>query len=255
MSLDYQIVVPSRKRVHNMLRIRSLLPTALIVVDEAERAEYRALVPAERMLCHPGLRGVPRIRNFMAAQVKSKILVEIDDDLERVLVTTGSLRRITDPTDILAIIENAARCCQDLGLTVFCWSRTANLAILSPDTRPINPVHPVANAFGIMGAARHREFNPTMTGRADLDWTLETLMRDRIVFADTRFYFDCGRIFAGRGGAVGQIDKETFERTTRAIGRKWGEYVTFKTPNYVKKKGSVSPMRIKVSRTNPTAQR
>jgi hypothetical protein len=253
-ALDYQIVVPSRKRAHNMELIRRLLPTALICVDERERWDYAPFVPDDRLLLHPPMDGLYNVINWMQAKIASKVLVEIDDDFQCVRGTTGSMRRITSPTDILAIVENAARCCTDLGLTTFCWSRTANTAMLHAELKPVRPVQPVCNAFGMMGDARHRPYAVEFLGRGDVDWTLRTLLEDRCVYADCRFYFDCGRVFGGRGGNVGLVTPATFKRTSVELVRKWGRHVSYRAPAFQKNR-SVAAISIKVSRTNPTAQR
>ena len=252
--LDYVIVVPSRRRTHNMARIRKLVPTALVCVDERERWDYADVVPDERLLVHPPFDGLYNVINWMQEKLPQKILIELDDDLQFVRGMTGSHRKITNPSDILAIIENAARCCQDLGLTTFCFSRTANPAMLHAELKPIRPVQPVTACFGIMGAARHRPYSTAFFSRTDTDWTLETLLRDRCVYADVRFYFDCGRVFGGRGGNVGLVTPAQFARSSNDMRRKWGRYLSYKQPGFQKNR-TTAAVSIRVKRSNPTAQR
>lgn len=254
MNPDIRIVVPSRQRVHNMPVLRSLLPTATICVDEREAAAYSTIVPKDKLLTHPPMSGYGRIMNWVMEVVKEPILVAIDDDFVRIQCLVGSKRRITNPVEILAVIENAARACQDLGLSTFCWTRTANTAMLHPEERPIMPIQPICNAYGLMGAARRRHYDPRFLGRADMDRTLETLLRDRAIYCDARFYFDCGKVFAGRGGTVGILTHDQYKASTKALQQKWGKWLTFKPPGFAKTR-SVSPMRIAVSRRNPTAQK
>jgi hypothetical protein len=195
------------------------------------------------------------VRNWMIEAVAAPILIQIDDDFRGVkAATSGPGRFITDPNDILAILENAAVACSDLGLTTFCFAGTANVSLTKPDHRPISPLQPVFRAFGIMGKARHRKWRTDIPGRADTDWTLRTLLEDRCVYADVRFFFDCGPVFSGRGGNVGLIDAEAFEKSTRELCRTWGRHVSFKVPNFVKKR-EVASISIRVSRTNKLAQR
>lgn len=246
--LDYTIVVPSRRRTHNMETIRKLLPTALVCVDERERWDYSMFVPDENLLVHPPMDGLYNVINWMQEKVGSKILIEIDDDFQMVRSLTGSCRKITNPRDIITILENAARCCQDLGLSSFCFSRTANTALLRPDDKPIRPVQPVCNAFGMMGPARHRPYAVEFLGRGDVDWTLRTLLEDRCVYADVRFYFDCGRVFGGRGGNVGLVTPAQFKKTSVDLVKRWGRHVSYKQPAYQKNR-SVAAISIKVSRT------
>src|ERR1700745_428094 len=103
--------------------ITGVLPTSLFCIDEREEAYYAPFVPKERLLLHPPMEGCPNVRNWMAKAVEAPILVQIDDDFRGVRMMVGSRRFITEPGDILAIVENAAVACRDLDLTTFCWSR------------------------------------------------------------------------------------------------------------------------------------
>jgi hypothetical protein len=248
------VVVPSRKRSHNMLVLCELLPSALICIDEREVDDYSPVVSADRLLLHPPLKNAPACRNWIVKNVATSIVVMIDDDFVGVQVMVGSHRFITSADEIMAIIENAARCCADLSLGVFCFAGTQNGMFLRADERPIAPVQPVFRAFGVMGSARERTWRVDIRGRADADYTLRTLLLDRCVFADTRFFFDCGKTFSGRGGNVGMITPEQFEESTRELKRTWGRSISFKAPGYVKKR-EVAVCSIKVSRANKVAQR
>ena len=81
-----------------------------------------------------------------------------------------------------------------------------------------------------------------------------TLLADRAVYADVRFYFDCARVFAGRGGNVGLVTPDVFKASTRAILDKWGTAVSFKKLPFQKNR-EVAAVKIAVSRTNKTAQK
>ena len=252
-SIDYTLVVPNRKRAHNMEALRRLLPTATLCVDEREAAEYSAVVPEELLLLHPPLDGLPHVTNWLLDHLPTPIIIRLDDDFRGVVVTASG-RRLTDPDEILAILENAARCCADLRLGAFCFSRTPNTSVIRPAERPIVPVQAVCSAFGVMNAARHRKLDPEVHGRADVDYTLQTLLEDRCVFADVRFYFDFGPIGYGTGGSSGMISKRGYENATRRLINRWGRAVGANHTGYGKSRKS-SPLKIKVSRTNPRAQR
>jgi hypothetical protein len=252
--MDYQIVVPSRKRTQNMLLIRQLLPSAIICVDEREAQDYARFVPKENLLLHPPIDFFAPVLNWILDNVSAEILVEVDDDFSGVQVMTGSRRYITDPEEILAIIENGARACQDLGLTTFCWSGTGNGTFLKPEMIPIKPVQAIHHAFGLMGAARRRHWRGDLPGRTAIDVTLTTLLLDRCIYADTRFWFDCGSVFAGRGGNVGLVDVERWKHSSRELKRTWGKSISFKPPRFGRKR-DVDAMALKVTRTNNVAQR
>lgn len=252
--LDYAIVVPSRHRTANMATIRALLPSAIICVDEREKDDYAPLVPADKLLLHPPLDGYALVVNWIMDAVKAPILIICDDDTRGVECRTGFKRYITDPEEVLAILENAAQCCQDLGLTAFAFSRTINTAMIQPDFEPVRPIAYLSNVFGVMGAARHRKMDPQFAGRNAIDITLETLLHDRCMYGEVRFYFDCGQIFSSKGGNVDLINAQVWGETTRRLVNKWGKAMTLKPPNFVKSK-AVDVMRITVSRKNKLAQK
>jgi hypothetical protein len=249
-----RIVVPSRKRARNIPRILSLLPNATITVAESEAADYREVVPEKQLLLHPELHGLAAIRNWLASTLQEDCLVEIDDDLRGVIPQIGKAKRITDPQVIAEIIENGHRIAEDLGIGVFCWSRTANNFLSDPIFLPIRFVQPVSCSFGMRGAARNRIWDETIPGRADLDFTMKTMLDDRVLLADMRFYFDHGRIFSGKGGAVGIVSREGFEAGTRILYDRWGKYIGRKRPGFMRGQGNVAPMSIRVQRHNPTAK-
>jgi hypothetical protein len=252
----YRIVVPSRKRPHNMETIRWLLPSATIVIDERERADYAPFVPAEQLVLHPPFDGLPRVINWCMEHFQEESLVFSDDDLQGVQCNVGHKRYIVDAEEILAVIENTMQCCADLRLTCFCWSRTPNTTIIRPDSRPIVPTQLAGSVWGCMGAARKRHYDEQLTAHAAVDWTLRTLLQDRCIYTDVRYYFDVGRIFSGAGGNVGVVTPESYAATTETILRRWGKHVSFQPPAFAKKgKRASSAISIRVSRTNAAAQK
>ena len=251
--LDYAICVPSRRRPLNCAQLNDLLPTSVICIDERERKDYAAFVPKERLLIHPPMDGAPKVRNWMLDNVSAPIIIMLDDDFVGVRSNVGAQRYITDSEEILAILENAVTACSDLDLTTFCFSRTQNLTVIDPVNEPIRPVQQVFGCMGLMGAARKRKFDETLKSRADLDWTLRTLLEDRCVYADVRFYFDFGTSFTGDGGNSGLVSAADFMSASRRVRERWGKHVSFKAPGYVKNR-EISPGRAVVSRSNKAAK-
>lgn len=252
--LDYQIYVPSRRRTQNMLLIRQLLPSAIICVDEREAADYAPFVPPEKLLIHPPIDFFGPVLNWMLMNTPEEIFVSIDDDFTGIQVMTGSKRYLTDQEEILAIIENSARACHDLGLTTFCWSGTGNGMFLKPDMIPLKPVQPIHHAFGLMNGARRRKWREDIPGRNAVDATLTTLLLDRCIYSDTRFWFDTGAVFAGRGGLVDLITVELWKQSSRRLKESWGKSISF-TSRQMNHRHNVESMSIVVTRANAVAQR
>jgi hypothetical protein len=212
----------------------SLMPDALICVDEREAKDYAPHVPKKQLLLHPPSSGAPAARNWIINNVKTPCLIQSDDDLSGIRSNVGSKRFITDPEEVMAIIENMVTVCSDLGLSTFCWSRTANTTVIRPEERPIVPTQQVYGCWGVMGKARKRQYDETLKSRADLDWTMRTLLEDRIVLADIRYYFDFGRSFSGSGGQSGLVTPEDFKRSTQIVAKRWGTAISFRRPGYMK---------------------
>lgn len=219
-----------------MERIQSLLPTATIVVDQAEYDRYALEVDKARLVTHPGreegIIGLPMVYNWLQANFDEDSLIEVDDDLQKVMAWAGDGARrvwnnIRDPEDILQIFENGVRIANDLDISTFCWAKSQNAAFNKPDHRPIVPTGLVANVFGVRGPARHRNYDPDMIGRASPDWTLRTLLEDRFVLMDKRVFFDCGTIFGGAGGNAGFVTSEKFRLATQRLKERWGRHVSF----------------------------
>jgi hypothetical protein len=238
--MKYQIVVPSRGRPTNARTMLALMPDAFICVDERERDDYAPHVPRKQLLLHPPTTGAPAARNWIIKHVKAPCLIQSDDDLAGIRSNIGSRRWITDPDEVMAIIENQVTVCEDLGLTTFCWSRTANTTVIRPEERPIVPTQQVYGCWGVMGKARKRLYDETLKSRADLDWTMQTLLADRIVVADVRYYFDFGRSFSGSGGQSGLVGPDDFARSTAIVAKRWGTSISFKRPGYMKQGDTVA---------------
>lgn len=234
--------------------LRSLLPTAVICIDEREKADYAPVVPADYLLTHPPTTGAPAARNWILDNVDTPVVVMCDDDLMGVKCLVGSRRMIVNADEILAIIENSLQVAEDLNVSTFCWSRSANDFLMRPEYLPMRPVQPVYGCFGMRGPARHRKYDETLKTRADLDWTMRTLLEDRIVYADVRFYFDFGTSFTGSGGNSGLVQPEEFLSASREVKRRWGKHVSYKAPGFVKKR-EIAPASIRVSRSNRSAKK
>ena len=253
----YRIVVPSRKRPFNMERIQTLFPTASICVDEREEETYLEYVDQSKLILHPAFDGYDRVMNWMFENIECDTLVEIDDDVTHAVANFPKKRRISRPDDLLQIVENSYQAIVDLDLTCFCFCRTMNFMAVDMINEPIAAVSDVCVCMGVRKAAKARRFEVAAFGaRADIDWSLRTLLEDRAVYCDRRFYFANGRTFSGRGGIVGLVSDEAFDGLTKTLKERWGSYLCTEPPGYARKRGrSVAVMSLRVNRKNPAALR
>jgi hypothetical protein len=225
----------------------------MVAVAESERGDYAEVVPPSQLLLHDDLPTLPDIRNWLSRTIQEDCLVQVDDDLKWVSPMIGKRQKCTDPLKIWEIIDNTHTVAADLDITVFCYSRSQNSFLTDPEFLPFRLAAPLSSTFGLRGAARERLWDNTMMGRADMDFLLRTLLEDRIVLCDMRLLFDHGRVFSGRGGAVGMISAEHFADVTVRLSKRWGRFIGH-GPNF-RKTSNTSPMSIKVNRMNPLARR
>jgi hypothetical protein len=177
----------------------------------------------------------------------------IDDDLRCIYPQIGRQVAVTDPELIAHVIDNAHQVSADLDIGVFCWARTRNVFVAEPEFLPFRFTAPVMCSFGLRGPARNRRFDVEMPGRADIDFALQTALEDRICLQDMRWYFEHGRIFAGRGGNAGRLTNERFRASTQRLYAKWGQFVARKKAGYIKNRAGTA-VGLKVERSNPIAK-
>lgn len=222
----YRIVIPSRKRAFLMPKVRTLLPTATITVDESEMTEYAKVVPLECLVPHPPLPSITVIRNWILDTFTEPCIVMADDDFEFVKVFGRTMRSLYRSADILQLIENQVQVATDLNIGVFGWYPSLVLSSNYFVNDPINVSKSLLGVFGIRGAARLRRFDPKAVGRADIDWFLQAMREDRIVLCDQRFHFSVGINGKTQGGALGLITEQHRKEATDYLRGKWGPFIT-----------------------------
>jgi hypothetical protein len=202
------------------------MPDATVYVAEDEMDDYAPHVPRASLIAHPKASTLVECYNWMLTQFDEPCLIKADDDLVSVdIMRHDRLRANRDPEVIKRIIENAVESCEDLNLGVFCWSRNQNYVTSRTHEHPFRLMLPVMGTFGVMGKARYRKWDIAMHGRADFDFTLQTLLEDRIVLCDSRYYFNHGRVFTGEGGLRGKVTGDHFKIATELLVKKWGDCV------------------------------
>lgn len=251
---EIEIVCLSRGRAENMKQLFKLLPGALVTVNESEVDEYAKHVDRSCILPHPEMHGAPMARNWILQNVDAEVIVMVDDDLKAVRSNVGSMRRITAPDEILQIILNAAQNCLDTGVNVFGFARTENVVFMQCETEPVKPMHPIYGLVGVIGPAKRILYDETLRSRADLDWTLQVLLKERVVYADTRFYFDFGASFTGSGGHSGTVNANDFRDSILTIKERWGRHVKVSGPSLFDHRATSSAS-LRVKRKAKNAER
>ena len=223
--IDFQVVIPSRGRSDSIHKILELVPSAKVYVDEREYDDYAEAV-GDRLVTHTPTENMSQVFNLMLKDFDDDSLIRMDDDLVcvRSLGKKGRAAKITDPNAIAQILDNGVQIATDLGLGTYCWSRIPNPIYYQPQN-PFNVLGPAFGTYVIRGPARDRELREEAWPRADVDWSMQALLEERIVLCDRRFYFDHGAVFAGRGGNVGVVSEQAYLDATAWLKDTWGRYV------------------------------
>lgn len=235
-----KVVIPSKGRA-STIKDRSLkfFPDAVVTVDEEDLDDYRSK-GIENLLPHPKLGSLAEIRNWILSTIPDDLFMP-DDDLCQVYSVVGrNNRRYNDPDDIMQIVENAAFITRQIGAGYFGFSN-------SPDPKTFKPFDPI-NFSGWVGSqvghiGRRLHYDNRLSLYDDCDFSLENLLRLRIVFIDTRFVFQCYKTLRQPGGNTRFRSSERSANETEYLQQKWGRWVgigklgnPFITPSTVKRR-------------------
>ena len=249
----YRIVVPSKGRPENLLKLDKLLTKYTVVVGEGDKEAYSKIETegGEIVATPERIRGITPTRNWILNNFNEETIVMIDDDFKGVRCLVGrSTRRYTKREDIQQIIENSMSIAEDLDISLFYWNREPNpMSFLA--TNPFRFVGGFASsAFGVRG--RKLNFDERLKVRGeDVDLTLQALLKDRIIFSDTRFYFDFGAIWGGEGGLQTTRTSLNEDADIGVMYGKWGRNnVDMQTEGRKKKQGVRILYKRKSSLTN-----
>ena len=217
-----KIIIPSRGRSATIgQRALRLFPDATVCVAEEEADTYAKVTP--NLLLHPAaVTGIGPIRQWILDHVPDRTVVQVDDDVQYVRSWVGfKSRRSEDPGFASAVVERAAIMAEDLGVSVFGFFQGADALYYRP-FQPFSFNHWVGGIVGFVG--RRLRYDPSLVLRADIDYCLQALLRDRIIFMDCRYSFIHTR-FGGSGGNAANRSSERHAREIAYLQRKWGQYL------------------------------
>ncbi|MCY3024599.1 MAG: hypothetical protein NTW87_36960, partial [Planctomycetota bacterium] len=214
--------IPSKGRAQTLQeKALRLFPDALVCVGDDETDTYRKV--SANLLVHPAsVVGIGPLRQWVLDNVSDPCVVMVDDDVTHVYSQVGfHKRRIEDADTARAIVERLAILAQDAGARVFGFQQAAR-PLTYANFRPFSLNTWVGGVVGIIG--RELRYDTSLLLRADIDFCLQSLMRDRFVLVDGRYSFIHTR-FAGSGGNAKQRSAERHAREIAYLKRKWGPYL------------------------------
>ena len=217
-----QILIPSMGRA-DTITSHVLFRESYVYVPESEADQYE-----ERF-------------KWMLENSASRRVFFCDDDIKYVqelyrITEEGKVtqKKITDPDHIMEILENSAHICAEIGAHFWSFDDNPNPAkYLS--TLPFRLRKRGSTAYGgILKDGLTWGFDPRFATKADMDFYLMCLVKDRIIWADYRYVF-VGDAYENRGGCteLRTIQREVEE--TKLLQQKYGtDIVRVKKDNPLK---------------------
>lgn len=220
-----KIIIPTRNRA-DIIRDKALrlFPDATLCIGEDETDAYAKV--SDNLLVHPPeVVGIGPLRQWVLDHVEDPCVVMVDDDVTHVYSQVGfHKRRIEDADTARAIVERTAILAADAGVRVFGFNQAAR-PLSYANFRPLSLDTWVGGVVGIIG--RELRYDTRLLLRADIDFCLQSLLRDRIVLVDGRYSFIHTR-FAGGGGNAANRSSERHAHEIAYLRRKWGPYLDVK---------------------------
>jgi len=187
-----------------------------MLVPESEREAYTAEYQNPILTIPDNQQGLGQVRNWVLDNFDEETVVMIDDDIDKFyLLTRERTQAVTDPDQLVQIIINTAVMAKDLGVAVFGFSQT--------DIRKYKGCEPfklctwVGCIIGIIGR-KYRFRNDKF--KVDIDYCLQTLLNERVIWMDTRYYASQARD-NNTGGNNAFRTKAGFDESIESLKQKW----------------------------------
>jgi hypothetical protein len=168
----------------------NLVPQATLVVPEDQAAEYAAAYRMELVTIPPDRVGVSQVRNWIVARFPEEVVVMFDDDVTGLQTICAVRNRRLDPDEIAAVVENTAYCAKGAGARLFGWHQRPDPRLLQRND-PFSVVHWVGGVVGVVG--KEVRWDEMLKFKCDIDCCLGELLRNRILWHESRFSFLQGR--------------------------------------------------------------
>ena len=253
MMLDYEVVIPSRRRSDKLKGWREIFPYATLYVHESEFDDYAAVCGEDKVRTHNVTSGLWAIHRRLREESNHEVVVTIDDDVHKVkLIDQNSARHhnVDGPDRVRQVIENTIRVSKDLGVMLFGWDIQGNPSYYEA-SKPFSLTTPCDTAFGTIGRDILPDASFWTSGGIDLN--LQAMLKGRVVFRDTRYHFDNGKVSNGTGGLQGMRTRSTEDAATEMLTAKWGSKYFNRGKSSTPGKMGGHTMRICVERKNALA--
>lgn len=204
---------------HNVLKDFDL------VVPTSEVDKYKTVVHnANDIVQIPdSIKGLGAVRNWVLDYYKDEILVMFDDDIDCFFSLLNiKAFKITDVDMIDLIIDNCASNCLEAGASMFSFNQVQGDIRKYDHTQPFNLKTWTGTIVGVIG--RKYKFTEINKTKVDADYSLQCLLKDRIVWVDNRFSFGCKRDNNVGGNSLYR-NQDSVNKEIQFLKDKWGKHI------------------------------
>ena len=197
-----------------------LLPDWIeILVPESQKSDYEANVSNPIITTPDDICGLGMLRNWCLDNFSEETVIMLDDDIQQFYCLTGLKTRRIVGEEFVQVLINTAVMANDAGARMFGYFQT--------DIRKYKGYDPfwlcswIGTIVGVIGRD-HRFRNDRF--KVDIDFTLQNLLKERIVFMDNRYYA-CNIKDGNTGGNSEFRTEEAFNKSIETLEKKWGNCI------------------------------
>ena len=223
--LGIKIVILSRSRYDTITTHKVLPEWVEVLVPESQKSLYESKISNPIITTPDDVKGLGVLRNWCLDNFEEETIIMLDDDITSVYGLTQHKSKRQKPDVVVEILVNTAIMSKDAGCCVFGFNQT--------DIRKYNGTSPfslctwVGGVIGVIGKSirfRNDKF------KVDIDFCLQNLLINRIVWCDNRYFF-WQRRDNNVGGNSDFRTNDNYRKSTETLKEKWGKYVKIKHKN------------------------
>lgn len=217
--MGLRIVILSRSRVKTITTHKLLPDWVEVVVPQGQKEAYKAQIPNDIITTPDDIIGLGRLRNWCLDAFSEETVIMIDDDITHAYALTQKKARNLRPNELAEVLINTAVMAKDADCAVFGFNQT--------DIRKYSGCEPfklctwVGGIIGVIGRG-HRFKDDKF--KVDIDFCLQSLLAERIIWVDNRYYFLQKRD-NNLGGNSEFRTAEGFRASVDSLKAKWGKYI------------------------------
>jgi hypothetical protein len=230
-NLDVKTIIISRGRA-DTITSHAVFPHAELWCPQSQIDQYEKL-GLKTVAVPDSIVGLGPVRNHVLDNCESRVVVMVDDDVEKMWCNVGLHGR--EELAAEALVENLALMAADLGVSCFGYAQAWDVRKYNA-SKPFSFSGWTGGVIGVVGR-KHRFLSSKF--KVDIDFCLTCLLHDRIILIDNRYAFVQKRR-SNVGGNSEFRSKEGYERDTEYIRKKWGKHLQYK----VSDSGEITSVRV-----------